>query len=117
MTIPSFIINLAYAQESLPCPDGTMSDPLIGCATVPAGIVNPESGLLDILLKFTSVIMAFIASLAVIVLIYGALRYAMNQGNGEEAGKAKKIILWSIIGLIGGLLARYGVEFILSAIS
>ena len=116
MNILSFIIGKAYAEELIPCPDGTMADAEIGCAITPKGIVNPEIGLLEIVLKFGEMTMNIVASLAIIVLIYGGIRYAMGRGNEEDTNKAKRIIKWSIIGLVLGLLTKYIIRFIFNLI-
>ena len=111
------LINIVHAQELIPCPDGTMADAEIGCTITPKGIVDPEIGLLEIILKFGEMTMNIIASLAIIVLIYGGIRYAMGRGNEEDTNKAKRIIKWSIIGLILGLLTKYIIQFIFNLIS
>ena len=111
------IIGSAHAQNLIPCPDGTFADPAIGCVETPAAIVSPESSLLNIILNFSEALMTFVAGIAVIVLIYGGIKYAMSIGNDVEIQKAKKIIIWGVFGLVIALLARFVAGFILGIVS
>lgn len=107
LDITNKIINVAQAQDLIPCPDGTMADINIGCVKVPASILNPNSSLVELILKFTSGLMSFIAIATIITLIYGAIKYVIASGNDEKINKAKKIMLYATIGLILALLAGY----------
>jgi hypothetical protein len=110
------IIGIAYAQNLIPCPDGTMADPAIGCVQTPSSIVSAESSLLEVILKASSGFMIFLAGAATIVLIYGGIRYAMALGNEYEIKKAKRIIFWSVFGLVVGLLASFVTGFVFNLI-
>lgn len=111
------LIEKAYAQDLIPCADGTMADPLIGCVSTPESIVNPESSLAGILLNFASGLMAFVSGVAILTLIYGAIRYALAAGSNEQINKAKRIMFWSIFGLVVGLLSVFVAEMILGIVS
>jgi len=115
--ILSYIIGKAYAQELIPCPDGSFADPSIGCVETPAFVLNPESSLLNIILSFVDTALLFVAGIATITLIYGAIRYAISLGNEESLGKAKRIMLFSVFGLIVALLAKFVVTTILGIVS
>jgi hypothetical protein len=106
----------ARAQDLISCPDGTMADPSIGCVQTPGSIVNPESGLLEIILKFSSGLMLFLAGVATMTLIYGAIRYAMAAGDENQIKTAKRIMIWSIVGLVVGLLASYVVQLVIGIV-
>ena len=110
------LINTAHAQELIPCPDGSMADASIGCVDIPGGIVNPQSNIVEIILQIAEVLMNITAGLAIIVLIYGGIKYMTALGNDDEINKAKTIIFWSIFGLIVALLASYVANFILGVI-
>jgi hypothetical protein len=115
--ILSKIIETAYAQELIRCSDGTMADPSIGCVETPSAIIGSESSLVQIILKGANGLMTFVAGLAVIILIYGGIRYAMAMGSEEQIKKAKRIIFWSIIGLIVALLAIFVTDLTLGVIT
>ena len=111
------IIEKAYAQELISCPDGTMADPSIGCVQVPSAIVNPESGLLQIVFKITSGFMSIIAGIAIIFVIYGGIKYATAVGDEEQVRKVKRILFWSILGLIIALLATFVTGTVLDVVT
>ena len=92
--------TIAYAQELIPCPDGSMADPKIGCVGVPGNVVNPESNLVNLILQIASYVMMAAAGLATAMLIYGAIRYATAAGDQEQIDRAKRVLFWSIFGLI-----------------
>lgn len=113
----AFIIANAYAQDLIPCEDGTMADPSIGCPQTPTAIVNTHSEILSIILKSADAVVSIAAGAAVIVLIYGGIIYATSMGNDEKLSKAKNIIFWSIFGLVVALLAKYIVSAVLVIIT
>ncbi len=53
------------------------------------------------------------AILAVIIIIYGGIRYIMSYGADDNIESAKKIILWAIIGLIITILSYFIVQNII----
>jgi len=110
------IIETTYAQELIHCPDGTLADPSIGCVQTPASIINAESSLLQVILQAISGFMIFIAGVATITLIYGGIRYAMSLGNEDQISKAKRIIFWSVFGLVIALLAAFVTGFVFNLI-
>lgn len=111
------IIDKAYAQNLIPCPDGTMADPDIGCTKVPDALINSQSSIAEVLLKIAGGLLSFIVGLAVISIIYGGMRYALATGNKKQIEIAKNIIFWSIFGLIVAILAKYVTGFVLGIIT
>jgi hypothetical protein len=111
------IIAAAYAQNLTPCQDGTFADPSIGCVKTPSSLVSAESDLARIILKFANSSMVFVIGIAVITLIYGGIRYTMAAGNEDQIKIARKIIFWSIFGLIVGLLAVFITNFIIDIVA
>ncbi|MBN1258530.1 hypothetical protein JXA05_02115 [Candidatus Peregrinibacteria bacterium] len=106
-----------YAQNLIPCPDGTLADPSIGCVATPANVADPSSGLLDITLHFAATLTTFAAAAATLVLIYGAVRYALAAGNKNQIDSAKRVMFWAVFGLAVALLARFVVQFVLNVIA
>ena len=109
--------KLAYAQDLIPCPDGTYADPAIGCVTTPETVVAPESSIVDLILQIASILMTVVAGVAVVALIFGGISYALALGNDEKVRKAKRMIFWSVIGLVIALLARYIAQFLIDVIT
>jgi hypothetical protein len=117
LTQISQIIENAYAQAQIPCPDGSFADPTLGCVSTPASVLNPESGIVTITLKFADGLLLAVTALATITLIYGAIRYTISLGDEADISRAKKTIFWSMVGLIIGLLSKYVVSSILGILS
>ena len=109
--------KLAYAQDLIPCPDGTWADPAIGCVETPKAVVAPESSIVDLVLQIASMLMTVVAGVAVVALIFSGISYAMALGNDEKIRKAKRMIFWSVIGLVIALLARYLAQFLIDVIT
>ncbi len=55
-----------------------------------------------------------IGALAVIMLIYGGIRYTISAGDSKQVEAAKNTILYAIIGIIVALLAGAIVNFVLT---
>lgn len=72
------------------------------------GIVFPEAGQKGIdvvaaqklVFNFTNFIAAFIGAAAFAMFFYGGYLYVISAGNDEKTGKAKKIIVSAIIGIV-----------------
>jgi len=111
------IINVAHAQEYIPCEDGTMADAIVGCSKSPKAIVNAQSEILNLILKTANSITTIAIALSVIAIIYGGINYIISKGNEERIQKAKKILFWSLFGLIVTLLAKYIIMSVLLIIT
>lgn len=113
------IIGTAFAQSEtlIPCEDGSMADPVVGCTETPKAIVNAQSDLLTIILKSADALVTIAATAAVAVLIYGGITYALSMGNEDKIRGAKNVLFWSIFGLIIALLAKYIVIAVLLIIT
>jgi hypothetical protein len=106
LILASIGLRIAYAQDLIPCPDGTMADPSIGCVTMPASIVNANTPVSEIILKIASLTLTGVIAVATLFLIYGGIRYATAIGDEERLQKSKRLILWSVVGLAVSLTAR-----------
>jgi hypothetical protein len=114
----SLLINTAQAQGDLiPCPDGTMADPSIGCVSTPGNVVNPESSIVQILMNAASTLMSLVIGVAVIIIIYGGIVYATAGGDETKTNKAKRVLFWGAFGLIVAILAKYVAIFVAGLVS
>ncbi|MFH0820474.1 MAG: pilin [Candidatus Peregrinibacteria bacterium] len=113
----SIFYSIAYAQNLIPCPDGTMADPAVGCVTpIPGTVIDPGSNVLSIILNITGYLMWVAAGVAVLLLIWGAIRYSAAAGEQDQVDQAKRTLLWSVLGLAVSLLATQIVQFFLDTI-
>lgn len=77
------------------------------------GIFFPETGTkpMDVakakslVSQITNFAAAFISTLSLIFMIYGGYRYVASFGNEEETGKAKKILIGALVGILIALAA------------
>ena len=80
-------------------------------ATGVAPAVSPERGIQE-LVGITNLVVNFVAPIAILVLIIGAVMYATAGGNEEQTGKAKRLIILAI----GGMVLIYGAFAIISTV-
>ncbi len=83
----------------------------LGCDSEDAN-TTAEAKVADVL---TWVFMV-IGILAVVSILYGAVRYVLSQGLPGEISTAKNIILYSLIGLVVSILAFAIVQFVVNAV-
>jgi len=74
-----------------------------------------ETTLTGLVLTVINYFLGFLGLIAVIMVIYGGVSYVTSAGNDEAVGKAKKIIMYALIGLIIILLSFVVVKAILGA--
>lgn len=70
----------------------------------------------DAIVKVIKVVLDFMTLIAVVMIIVAGIRYIISQGEESEKDKAKKQIIYVIIGLIIILVARAIVTFLISDI-
>ncbi|MBI2636210.1 hypothetical protein HYW84_02685 [Candidatus Peregrinibacteria bacterium] len=59
-----------------------------------------SQGLTFIVLMFTNIILRFIGGVAVIMIMYGGVRMIMTVADENAHGEAKKVVMYSCLGLI-----------------
>ena len=70
-----------------------------------------------VLTTITNTLLFIVGALAVIMIIWGGLRYATSAGNASSVTAAKNTILYAIVGLIVAFLAFAAVNWVLGAIT
>lgn len=76
-----------------------------------------EAGIREALLAIIIFVLNFLALVAVIFIIIAGIRLIVSQGDEEQKDKAKKTILYVIIGLLVILFARVLVGFFTEGVS
>ncbi len=92
-------------------PEAAATQFLQGDENIPGG----ETDFRTLVLTIISYFLGFLGLLATIMVIYGGMQYVTSAGNDEAVGKAKKIILYSVIGIIVILLSFVIVNAVLGA--
>ena len=85
---------------------------------VPSSVTESTGGqtsLRALVLTIVDYFLGFLGLLAVIMVIYGGITYVASAGNDEAVGKAKKIIMYALIGIVIILLSFVVVKAILGA--
>lgn len=59
-----------------------------------------QTGLRGIILTIINFFLGFLGLLAVIMVIYGGFLYVSSAGNEENVNKAKKILLYAVLGIV-----------------
>lgn len=59
-----------------------------------------QGGIKGIVLMIINFFLGFLGLLAVIMVIYGGFLYVSSAGNEENVNKAKKILLYAVLGII-----------------
>lgn len=94
-------VSTAYAQLGPP--------PDIG--GLPSSTPTSSGEVKDVIIKVLTFVLDFLSLIAVIFIIIGGIRLIVSQGEEEAKDKAKKTILYVIVGLIVVLLSRVIVGF------
>jgi len=75
----------------------TLAGPVI---VVPTGTCGGAQCVIDLLQTIIDWVLLIAGSLAVLMLIYGGIRYILSTGDEKRLEGAKKTILYAIIGII-----------------
>ncbi len=89
------MVTSAFAQFAGPSPD------LEGIPDA-----TDSDGLRETIINIIEAILNFLALIAVIIIIVAGIRLIVSQGEDEQKDKAKKTILYAIVGLVIVLFAR-----------
>ncbi len=66
--------------------------------------------------RITSILLFVVGAVAVIMLIFGGIRYIVSGGDQNNVTAAKNTILYAIIGIIVALLAYAAVKFVTTSL-
>lgn len=110
------LFNPATASVSaVVCSDGTTVIDGADCAQpddTPTCLFGPGCA-------FTTIVntaLFLIGSIAVLMLIYGGIRYTTSGGNEKSVTAAKNTILYAVVGIVVAVLAFAIVNFVLTAL-
>lgn len=76
-----------------------------------AGAGNDASGIVNVMIDVTRIIVAFMALAAVTVIVIAGIILVVNKGDQETANKAKGLIIRVLLGLVV-ILVSYGLAFV-----
>ncbi len=70
-----------------------------------------------VITSITNVMLFIVGALAVIMIIWGGIRYAVSGGNSSAVTAAKNTIMYALIGLVVAFLAFAAVNFVLGSLT
>jgi hypothetical protein len=115
---------LSFLPQALAAAPGANTDPKIKLPTTEdfglPTIVNPQTGLLELVGRLITFLAGTIATVSVLSLIYAGYIYAISGGTNTvetrsgDIQKAKKILNWVIIGLVVAALSWSIVNILLN---
>lgn len=79
---------------------GVASAQLINTGDVPSNIAAGGGDFRSIILNIVNFFLGFLGLISVIMVIYGGITYVTAAGNQESIDKAKKVIMYAIIGIV-----------------
>jgi preprotein translocase subunit SecG len=82
-----------------------------------SGVPSTLFGDTGIITTITNTLLFIVGVLAVIMIIFGGIRYATSAGNSSAVTAAKNTILYAIVGLIIAFLAFAAVNWVLGAVT
>jgi len=116
--IKKFMIAGATVSLASVVPGGaafaTVSDP---CELYPDQPGCGGGDVMQIIMNIISWVLGILSLVAVIVIIYGGVRYMTSAGDSGKVKDAKNTILYGIIGLVIALLAFAIVSFVIGGIN
>lgn len=115
LLVPALALGLSFAVPSVAnaaCDPATLS--LTGGANCAQGNNTPGSlfGDQGIFKTIVNIMLFLVGAIAVIMLIFGGVRYVTSAGAQDQITAAKNTIMYAIIGIIVAVLAFAIVNFV-----
>lgn len=107
---------------------GVLGSPLVLSATVHADNASQAQGgvtsiqgnntteLMPFIKKVINILLFLLGAIAVLMIIYGGIRYVVSGGDSSQTKAARDTILYAVIGLVVALMAFAIVNFVLDAL-
>ena len=111
--LPLAISQLAFA-DCISDPTSAGCPCALNSSSAACQDLSKQDGLSNILKNATNIVLFIAGALAVIMIIYGSIRFMTAHGNEKQVESARLIVTYSVIGLIIAILAYALVNFVLS---
>lgn len=132
LLVPALVMGLglavptvAYAATAtVTCPNGGgTATSMAECGAnsaqgtnTPTGIFTSSDGSTPIFTQVVNIMLFLVGAIAVIMLIYGGIRYVTSGGAQDQVTAAKNTIMYAIIGIIVAILAYALVNFVIGVL-
>ncbi len=114
------LISLVVLAGTLLSVDTVFANSLLNSSDAPSIITNATGGEGDakaLILRIVNYFLTFLGVIAVLMVIYAGVLYVTSAGNDDSVGQAKKILLYSGVGLLLVFVSFALVNTILGAVS
>ena len=110
----SLIAGSTLAVASPVAAIGTLSDG----ASQSRGADQPADlfGNAGVFTKISNIMLYLIGAIAVIMIIFGGIRYVISGGNSSQVQGAKNTIIYALIGVVVAILAYAAVNFVIGTL-
>lgn len=78
--------------------------------------LNATNDLITIIQNIVNVLLGFVGFLALLMVVWGGIRYIISRGNEDEVEKAKYTIFYALVGLLVIGISAALVNFVLEAL-
>lgn len=109
------LLLTAAAEKALAQGAGAFGGPIPAIPGTPTGASGDD--IRNTILKALTFVLNFLALAAVVFIVVAGIRLIVSQGEEEQKNKAKKTILYVIIGLLVVLFARVIVGFFTTGVA
>lgn len=122
LVVPALVLGLSFAMpasaQTANC-DPTTGGALGGADCAAENSNTPESLFATggIFQTIVNVLLFLVGAIAVIMLIFGGIRYVTSGGDQNSVTAAKNTIMYAIIGIIVAVLAYAVVNFVLTSLA
>lgn len=96
MTLALVLVNSLGADIAM----AQAIDPEADQPAIIRALSGGQTGLRGIVLTIINFFLGFLGLLAVVMVIYGGFLYVSSAGNEENVNKAKKILLYAVVGIV-----------------
>jgi hypothetical protein len=109
--VPLVAATSAYADDVDPAK--SIGD---GVKDIGGGTADSK-GLTDMIKTIVNVLLFILGAIAVIMIIFGGIKYTISNGDSSQVTSAKNTILYAVVGLVVAILAYAIVNFVISSLS
>lgn len=118
LVIAAFLVPApVYALEQCQAVDPRIPNFGLNCIPFFQNLQGTREGISGIILNVADYAIYIIAAISVIMIIYAGLLFVLDGGSGEKSGKARKIIINVIIGIVIALLSYTIVSVVSSVVN
>ena len=83
-----------------------------GGSNAVCGATGPDNNVPSMAKKIVNIMLTILGILAVIMIIFGGIRYTTSAGDASRVKAAKDTIMYSVVGLVVAILAYAIVNFV-----